>query len=130
MSERLEEMLRIAQAATKGPWVARYENPMFPHVADIDGEGWRAFATVCVVFDNKPDSKASKEGRANAQHIATFNPRTAKALVRGMQVLQIIASGTADDVAPYRSMPADTMRRMARMAMADFYAAMEDNNGR
>lgn len=85
MSERLKEMLRIARAATRGPW--RVEDPMGPEILFIITDEhkhayeWLHVAQLSGVPDDDDDIPAEK-AKANAQHIATFNPRTAEALVK------------------------------------------------
>jgi hypothetical protein len=118
MSERLEEMLRIAQAATPGPWRVEKDTNLVWGACDPDdqssnGMGY-AIAPCYTLAASYAKGPTEYEGLANAQHIATFNPRTAEALVKGMQVLEQLANGTAD-------------RRAAIDALSALTAAMEDS---
>lgn len=85
MSERLEEMLRIARAATKGPWET-YQSDNSDSVTIVGpSRGSMAVAWGADLLGNTFDAVA------NAQHIATFNPRTAEALVKVALAAKIVA---------------------------------------
>lgn len=75
----LAALLKIAEAATPGPWKAQFSDTERAGVAEIDGKGWQSFAEVYVARSN---GESNPEGRANAAHIAAFNPTVAQALVR------------------------------------------------
>ena len=85
----LDELLKIAEAATPGPW---YANDRMVSSRPT-GSGDVAVA--------QPDHKAEY---ANAAHIAAFNPRTAQALVKVAMALvdvrKIIAEGAMEGFNP------------------------------
>lgn len=70
----LDELLKIAQAATPGPWtVEKYGQESLVIHYDRDNR---------VCFMATPGKLSDwKTIKLNAQHIATFNPRVAEALV-------------------------------------------------
>lgn len=78
----LAALLKIAEAATPGPWAANDRMVS----SRPNGSGDVAVA--------QPDHKAEY---ANAAHIAAFNPTVAKALVEGMKVLEELADRYAGD---------------------------------
>lgn len=75
MSERLDAMLRIAQAASRGPWfVGEPDQHGQAVVRDKDIERFTCW--------HHSVGAIEKEMHANAAHIAAFNPTVAQALVK------------------------------------------------
>ena len=100
MSERLEEMLRIAQAATPGPWRVEKDTNLVWGACDPDdqssnGMGY-AIAPCYTLAASYAKGPTEYEGLANAQHIATFNPRTAEALVKVALAAEAIVALAAE----------------------------------
>ena len=106
MSERLEEMLRIARAATKGPWSVDPKRSLRVMAAER--------ATICATGS---DSALQDQWQANAQHIATFNPRTAEALVK-------VALAAEDEIQFF------PVTKELRAALSALTAAMASEGGR
>ncbi len=111
MSARLEEMLRIARAADDGrPWVWRKveaDGSVVEH--SLHGPT----ATLCRYWHDRPIPP-------DAQHIATFNPRTAEALVKVALAAKVILSKNDDGFwAGYAPL---------REALSALTAAMEDSS--
>lgn len=104
MSATLEEMLRIARAATKGPWVRG------THVK------FRVFSnnrTVAQLFDI-----------SDVDFVATFNPRTAEALVKvAMAATRMI------DVGSYDTPESDAAWVGVDAAVGNLTAAMASEDG-
>lgn len=95
--DTLEELLKIAEAATPGPWtVEKYGQESLVVHYDRDNR---------VCFMATPGKLSDwKTIRLNAAHIAAFHPTVAKALVEGMKVLvmvrKIIAEGATEGFNP------------------------------
>jgi len=98
MSKRLEEMLRIAQAATPGPWEASAPDGSYHDIIRIYS-GERANIPVAICPQQHSAALELLSGKTNettaaactARHIATFNPRTAEALVKVAMAAEKIA---------------------------------------
>lgn len=128
MSARLEEMLRIARAATPGPWSVQKGNfGVGRYVQGSDGH------PVCQMSANSTPKGMAKErsgeALANAQHIATFNPRTAEALVKVAMAAQAVAY---IDGAILARLPVQDAKRLVveakplQNALSALTAALED----
>lgn len=82
-SERLEELRRIAEAATQGPWW-------------VDGweartkDGDRFIASIAPAFQGAGPDASCWEVDANIQHIAAFDPTTA------LELLDALAAARAE----------------------------------
>lgn len=136
---KLDEMLRIARAATRGPW--RVEDPMGPEILfiikdeDKQAYEWLHVAQLSGVPNDDDDIPAEK-AKANAQHIATFNPRTAEALVKIALALKKIAlySDFGEPIAANEPITYDDPSGInaamaeAEEALAALKATMEDSN--
>lgn len=120
MNERLESMLRIAQAATKGPW------ELSDRLGPRDGsEGfYRISAASTLSLEVRPcaDGYVPGQNAANAQHIATFNPRTAEALVK-VALAAASVTGETQNLGDFSA-----RKRDLAGALSALTAAMEDSN--
>jgi hypothetical protein len=143
MSERPEEMLRIARAATKGPWLlchhlqSEAKDKACP--CGYRGGIWGADQEhiVCEMGSYAaPDEEALTPARyerpqelANAQHIARFNPRTAEALVKVAieQQRALDHFDMASELYTNDTALAAGMATLLRASLSALTAAMEDS---
>lgn len=86
----LGALLKIAEAATPGPWLkSRLPLRM--------GDGYDYGGEAAVRLGNGTLAMLGSQQDADAAHIAAFNPTVAQALVEGMKVLEELADRYAGD---------------------------------
>ena len=114
-SERLEELRRIAEAATPGPWW-------------VDGweartkDGDRFIASIAPAFQGASPDASCWEVDANIQHIAAFDPTTCLALLDRIEALEQERDAALGEVEKLRSVIRDLLPiAEARVAWEEEY---------
>lgn len=90
----LDALLKIAEAATPGPWIAASRPSSVVGWPIVQGGVGRSICNVSVAppFDHPGNVEFNAFSCANAAHIAAFNPTVAQALVKVAMAAEKIAT--------------------------------------